>query len=116
MDFKKNMKQGKAISISKKHFMIKKKGRLTLFWIVIGLFLATTVFLTIDNTTKGARLAELGKEEIKLLEQNRKLSNDLVKASSLISLEEKAESLGFKKPEKIIYVLGSSQVAKIPEP
>jgi hypothetical protein len=95
---------------------VTKKGKLTPFWVVLGVFLVATVVFTIETATSGAQLAKITKQEGQLLEENRRLSSQLMQVSSLTSLEQKAESLGYFRPGKIIYVLEPAGVAKVPQP
>ncbi|OGM15538.1 hypothetical protein A2V56_03595 [Candidatus Woesebacteria bacterium RBG_19FT_COMBO_42_9] len=95
---------------------IKSRGRLAPFWVVVGIFLVTTVAFTIETATSGAELAELTRQEQELLEVNRKLSASLLKVSSLTTLGERAENLGFLKPVTIIYLLEPKEVAKVLQP
>lgn len=115
--FLKKMKQFKGLKNKKNiKFNISQKGRTLPFWIVVGMFLITTVFFTIETATSGAELARLEHSEQVLLEENRTLSSQLLQRSSLSNLSESAESLGYKKPTKVIYILEPAGVAKVPQP
>lgn len=97
--------------------MKRTKGKIkktTILLPVLAVFALVVVFLTIETATSGAQLAQLEQEEAVLTKQNRELSDQLVKASSLTSLGEEAEVLGFKKPSQIIYITEKEAVAKLP--
>jgi len=47
-------------------------------------------------------------------ELNSYLSEEIVRSSSLTQSKEKAESLGYLQPEKILYVKGDDFLAKLP--
>lgn len=83
--------------------------------ILITCFLVVTMFVACETITQGIKLSQLEKEEQKLSDTGRELKEALTKSDSLISLTQKAEELGFKKPENIIYIKESSVFAsKIP--
>lgn len=73
-----------------------------------------TVFLTIESVTLGAKLAILEEETRKLARENELLEGELVKASSLSNLGEKAEDMGFQKPGLVLYISKEEAVAKLP--
>ncbi|KKS80452.1 hypothetical protein A3E15_02930 [Candidatus Woesebacteria bacterium RIFCSPHIGHO2_12_FULL_42_9] len=95
---------------------VKGKRRLAPFWMVTALFLIATVFFTIEKATEGAELARLTTMEKTLQEEQRRLTSELMQYSSLTNLEERALDLGFAKPVKVIYVLDTQEVAKVPLP
>lgn len=92
----------------------RKIKNTTILLPILAAFAFVVVFLTIEVATSGAQLAQLEQEEAVLTKQNRELSDQLVKASSLITLGEEAKVLGFKKPSQIIYVTEKEVVAKLP--
>jgi hypothetical protein len=85
-----------------------------LLFLIGAIFLATTVFFTIQTATAGATLAKLEQDEKQLREQNRDLKSKLIDSSSLVDLSKKAEQLGFKKPEMVHYLSAEEAVAKLP--
>lgn len=85
-----------------------------LIYIVATLALAGIVYLTIEMATSGASLARLEKEETRLLSQRQALNEELIKFSSLSSLEEVSSSLGFAKAQKTLYITQEEAVAKLP--
>lgn len=83
-------------------------------WCSLAVLCAITVFLTIEMVTGGAETAKLEKEESVLALENRDLSEKVVRGNSLASIQEKAQELGFGKPEEVIYISQTQQVAKLP--
>ncbi len=83
-------------------------------WSALILLCAITIFLTIEMVTSGAETAKLEREESILSQENRDLSEKVVKGTSLGSIEEKANELGFAKPEEVIYIGQTQPVAKLP--
>lgn len=90
---------------------VKRSKGVYLAWVAIFIFLVTTVFLTLTTATSGAEVAKLEDEEAILIRANSELSDQIVNASSLSGTFKKAESLGFSKPEKIIYFSSQDTVA-----
>ena len=91
-----------------------KKMRLTrkhLLWLFTLLFVSGTVFFTVEMSSSGLMLARLESQKEELLDQNRNLTDQLIKKSSLRNLEESAESLGFKKGNTILYINDQDPVA-----
>ena len=85
------------------------------FLTILAIIIAGGVFATIEMVTSGAEVANLEKEEVKLIEKNRLLSQEFAKMSSLQSFEKMADSLGFIKPTEILYVVKPEGVAaKLP--
>jgi hypothetical protein len=81
---------------------------------VLVVFGILTVYLTIEAATSGAKLADLERKAIELSAENQKLSNQLVRSSSLKDLGEKAEDMGFSKPSEVVYISEKEAVAKLP--
>lgn len=92
----------------------RKIKNTTILLPILAALAFVVVFLTIEAATSGAQIAQLEQEEAVLTKQSRELSDKLVKASSLITLGEEAEVLGFKKPSQIIYITEKEVVAKLP--
>jgi len=76
--------------------------------------LALFVFLTVETATSGATLANLEKQETRLIQENAGLKDEIVRASSLNGFEKKSAELGFVKPSKILYITTTEEVAKLP--
>ncbi len=93
-----------------------KKNKKIQFVLVptLALFVVAIVFFTIEVSTLGAQLAELENEETRLIKEKQELSVQLIDASSLSEIGEKAEDLGFKKPANIVYISEEEAVAKLP--
>ncbi|MGB6838889.1 MAG: hypothetical protein WBD86_01535 [Microgenomates group bacterium] len=81
---------------------------------VLAFFVIATVFFTIEVSTLGAGLAYLEQEEANLIKEKQTLSGELVGASSLNEIGEKAKDLGFIKPSNVIYISEKEAVAKLP--
>lgn len=79
----------------------------------IGL-LVFGLYYIIESVSLGAQLAQIKREEYKLMEENRELSDSLIGTTSLTSFEKKTEELGFVKPSEIVYLKGEAQVANLP--
>ena len=91
-----------------------KKPKTILFWSLGIVLVVLFTFLTVETATSGAVLAKLEDEESSLLQQNKELEEAIVKASSLNDLENRSSELGFAKSSQILYISGSSEVAKLP--
>lgn len=84
-----------------------------LIWVFGVVTVAAQVFFTIHISANGSRRVALEKRKHDLEKQVRELSQDLVLGSSLTKIEEKADKLGFTKPEKIIYLGLQESVAQL---
>jgi len=82
--------------------------------IVLGSFAVIYLFLTLQTVASGAKLASLEKEESELTKQNKEYTLELVEASSLMKIGQKAEDLGFAKPQSTVYLSREDTVAKLP--
>lgn len=105
-------KNNKNVSKNQKTGLVSMKNYV--IWAVLVLFVTGTVFFTIQTATSGARLAKLEQEEADLIKENQKYSNQLIELTSLTSVKESAEDLGFGKPERVIYLTEEEAVAKLP--
>lgn len=95
-------------------FQYKNKNKITyqkrshpkrfLLWIFLGVEIVLQVFFTVSRITSGSRIKELEKKINTFGERNSFLENELLKSSSLLKLEESAETLGFIKPKDRLYV------------
>jgi len=83
--------------------------------IIIGVFvlvfLISNIYLSLQTVSSGAKLSKLEKTESEIVKGNRELSSKLVKATSLISVQEKSVELGFVKPLALVFVKGVEPVA-----
>jgi hypothetical protein len=91
-----------------------KSVRKIFLWGVVVVAVALQIYVTIQTAGQGAQLAEMEKKEKVLLKDNYELTEKIVSSSSLASVEESAQQLGFREPQKTIYVTKESSVAKIP--
>lgn len=82
--------------------------------ILIFSVVVLTVYLAIESSSKGAILADLERQKNELIEENNRIKSEFMYSSSLMTLQETAESLGYKKPEKIIYTGLPEPMAKLP--
>ncbi len=88
----------------------KKKALL----VVISLLASFHIVFALQSITSGTQLVALEQEEEKLVSENRQITNQLVNASSLYQLREKAEGLGFTKPSTTVYLSDEDVFAKLP--
>jgi len=93
--------------------MIKKYKELIFTSFLIVLVVANVVF-TVSVSASGAELTSIEKAQNVLLSKNQELKDKITEVSSLSIIGEKAESLGFSKPEDIVYVQEVAPVAKLP--
>jgi hypothetical protein len=108
------MKYKKSKKISKKDKGSGFLNKRALLWLIFGTFLTGAVFFTIQISASGAVLADLEQKEGKFLKENDALKRELAKSTSLITIEEQASQIGFAKPERVIYISGEENVAKLP--
>lgn len=85
----------------------------SLVWAIMGVFLISTVFLTIQSTSVGSKLADLEREERELVEENQKLSKRLVSSMSLTKIRDQSEDLGYAKPESTVFLGSTEAVASL---
>jgi uncharacterized membrane protein (DUF106 family) len=69
--------------------------------LIAGLFFAQLVFAN-NLATDGQKLSEVQQEMRRLERENMTLKADIAGESSLNTLSQKADILGFKKPSKVI--------------
>jgi len=93
--------------------MIKKYKEL-IFTITLVILVIANVFITVSVSASGAELTSIEKTQNTLLSKNQKLTDKITSESSLSVIGEKADSLGFVKPENIVYVTTVEPVAKLP--
>jgi len=94
-----------------------KKERFTALWYIFVLailFSGFVVYSAIQMSAAGAKIANLEKEERDLLLKNNEFSDNLVSKTSLLSISESADKMGFVKPENIIYTEKEEFAAKLP--
>ena len=82
--------------------------------VVLAVFAVVQLFLTLQTVSSGAKLASLEQKEEDLTKENKELTLQLVEASSLTKLSEKAIDFGFAKPQSTVYLTQEENVAKLP--
>ena len=93
--------------------MLKKYKELIFTSLLIVLVIAN-VFFTVSVSASGAELTDIEKIQSNLASKNQELTDKIMNESSLSTIGEKADSLGFSKPENIVYVTAVEPVAKLP--
>ena len=93
--------------------MMKKYKELIFTSLLIVLVIANVIF-TVSVSASGAELASIEKTQSTLLSKNQEFMDKITNESSLSTIGEKADSLGFSKPENIVYVTAIEPVAKLP--
>lgn len=93
--------------------MMKKYKELIFASLLIVLVIAN-VFFTVSVSASGAELTSIEKTQSTLLSINQELADKITNESSLSTIGEKANSLGFSKPENIVYLTAVEPVAKLP--
>jgi hypothetical protein len=81
-------------------------------WMIIGAIVALQVVFTIQSSTLGATLADIEAKEKEILEENQRLTSEVVDSTSLSKIEKKTDELGFVKPEYNLYINVDNFVAK----
>jgi cell division protein FtsL len=95
----------------------RKKGKRALFlafWCMLALFIGVAVFMTVQTSLAGVKLAKLEEEETLIEKQKREYLSEYAKLSSVTAILEKAEKMGYIKPQNIIYLSDGSAIAKLP--
>lgn len=80
--------------------------------VLLSVLLILSVFFAIDAATSGAEVAKLQNTQAVLTQANSMLTDSLVQASSLESIDGKASQLGFSQPDKVIYISQEEAVAE----
>lgn len=93
----------------------KKRFSLNLILLfgLIAVFIGSNIYFAIYSAIISDKLITIDKTQNEFLKTNRTLSSNLVKYSSLTSLSEKTQSLGFNKPSNIMYLKEEETVASI---
>jgi len=105
--------------MNRRRTQVKKKAdfKITsrlLATVTLGVFIMLYLFMTLQMVSSGTKLASLEKKEGELTKRNKELTLQLVEASSLTKLNQKAEDLGFVKPNSTVYLTQEDTVAKLP--
>ena len=80
---------------------------------LLGLFLFMQVLFSVQQGTFGAEFSDLEAQSNELLDENRKLGDDLVRSTSLLSLNEKVEALGYSKSSATLYIKIGESFAQV---
>lgn len=112
-NYKRTSRKNRKAVMKKKTEILGIKIPLYLLPVLIA-FGILTVYLTIEAATSGAKLAELENRAAELATENQRLSGEIVRSSSLRDLGEKAEEMGFMKPQEVVYISEKEAVAKLP--
>ena len=94
-------------NISKKE---NKKGAFTFFGVI---FIALCVYLAIECATSGSEMTKLIDSQDLLVKEKKELTSRLVQVSSLNIIQEKASTLGFNEPQKVVYIQKSDEFASL---
>lgn len=95
-----------------KKSIYKNKIWVTLF-VLLAIIISIQLIMSNMYAGKGARLANLEKEALKLTSQNQLISQELANNSSFMTLSKDALEAGFVKPEKFLYLDSSTPVAQL---
>lgn len=94
--------------------MIKiKKISLALVLVIVFLFVSNVV-VTIASSQKTSVLSQKQNELVELQRENRTLNAQNIKNDSLMLLKLKAEEVGFKDPENLVYLGVEPPLAQLP--
>jgi len=91
-----------------------KKYKELIFTVVLIVLVIANVFFTVSVSASGAELTSIEENQSTLLSKNQELTDKITNESSLSTIGEKADSLGFSKPENIVYMTAVEPVAKLP--
>ena len=87
-----------------------QKGFYTFFGVI---FTALCVYLAIECVTSGTEMAKLTDSQDRLIREKKELTSKLVQVSSLNLIQEKASTLGFIEPQKVVYIQKSDEFASL---
>jgi len=102
------LKRGKE-----KNSVKRKKWPIALLVSLI-VFFGLTIFTTIETSLSGAKLSSLEREEEILVREKQESFSKYAKQSSVTSISEKAEEMGYVKPQDIVYLSKEMPIAKLP--
>lgn len=90
------------------------KKQKKLIWGVNAVIFAAVVFFGIEQASLGTTVSSLeGKVEDEIIKRQQ-VSESIYALSTSENIEEKAQTLGFVKPDNIIYLKSDEVVAKLP--
>lgn len=90
-----------------------KESRKVPFTFFGVIFIALCVYLAIECATSGSEMAKLIDSQDILVKEKKELTSRLVQISSLNIIQEKASTLGFKEPQKVVYIQKSNEFASL---
>lgn len=102
----------KSIPKKEKRINLLTRGRFV--WISIIIFVLSQIYFTIHTSELGSKLSSLEKNTLEISGENQKLKDELINATSLFKLEERAEGLGYFPNQKTVYIGSDEFVAKAP--
>ena len=76
--------------------------------------LVLVIISGIQSGRKGTELSRKEREIYELMQSNEQIQMQIVKSSSLITLSENSDELGFIVPTNVVYLDKSLAVAKLP--
>ena len=91
-----------------------KKYKELIFTVTLIVLVIANVFFTVSVSASGAELTSIEKTQSALSSKNQELTDKISNESSLSTIGGKADSLGFSKPENIVYVQAVEPVAELP--
>ena len=91
-----------------------KPGSKTVVCLLLVIPLALVIFAAIHTSHKGADLSELERKAESLQQDNLSIEMEIVKHSSLLSLSDKLDDMGFAKPTNVVYLDKNNSVAQLP--
>ena len=101
-------------NIAKKTFRIIGFKIPILLGILLSILIATIVYLAIEASVLGGKLAYLEEQRSVLIRENVEISDRLVGSSSLNKMQSMSSDLGYHKPSNILYLAKEDFVAKLP--
>ena len=91
----------------------KQKNRRGYYSFFGVIFIALCVFLAIECATSGSEMTKLINSQDMLVKEKKELTSRLVEVSSLNTIQERASTLGFNEPQKVIYIQKSNEFASL---
>lgn len=83
-------------------------------WLILGLVVVFNVLFTIQTAASATDLTQIEQDQAELTKANDELKLELVEQSSLSKLGEKAQELGYDKPQAVVYAKLGEPVAQLP--
>ena len=73
-------------------------------WFLLAFFIFIQVIFSVQQGALGAEFSDLENRSHVISEETKKLEDELIKSTSLLSLSEKAEALGYVKASNTFYI------------